>query len=212
MNDDTAATGSVLRRELARLWRAFWRGAKRSFLVTFGVVTVWGLWVTLSDGTQEQSVVASVIVSVGAGTWMGLWAGVIFGLASMSWAMVGAWTLVPLATIPLAVYLGISAMSGVLFEQLHSIRDAAVQAGREHEWLVLSLGPAARAGPVILVVALPLLLIDLGAVALEPSVLWALFVLAVQAAVAVAIGFVPAVLLNAVVLLVVYVRRLRQLY
>jgi hypothetical protein len=196
--------------------RAELRFMARAFFPAFGLTTLlFGLAYALiiAFGEPEPGAPSKAILvpmAFGYGAFVGLWPALVVGGTRLCWALVGAWTLLPLLLVPAAVALALWASSGLLQALATDIWDAAVQAGAEREWLAASVGKAAHAGPVILVILLPLLLVDLGAIALDPQVLWAMVVLLCAFTLVVALAVVPTGLLSLLVLLRAYVVRLRQ--
>ncbi len=87
------------------------------------------------------------------------------------------------------------------------VGDPIVPASGDREWPVESLGPAARIGPLVLVLAIPLLLARLGAVMLAPTVLLHFFLLIVALTFALLLGLVPSVLVSLVAIATGSVRR-----
>jgi len=187
----------------------------RAFFPPFGVtVLLLALLyavIVLFGETQPDAPSKLVLVPAAFvfGAIVGVWPGVAIGGLRLSWRLVGAWTLLPLLLLPLALWLALWASGGWLTGLSEDILRALVAAGGEHEWLVLAVGPAARAGPVILVIALPLLVIDLGAILFDPPVLWSMFALVAAFGLVVALAVIPTALLSMLVLLRAYVVRLR---
>ena len=152
------------------------------------------------------------LVGLGYAVFVGGVVGIGGGLAAMSWYAVGGWTVLPFVVVPLTLWGAIAVCDEWLHRQLTSLLDTAVEVAEAHEYKVLALGHAARIGPVILVIALPLLLLDLGAVVLHPKVLWEVFVLGLDVTVVLALGIIPGLLVSGVVLGVVWIRRFRRRY
>jgi hypothetical protein len=188
----------------------------QAFLPAFALtMVVFGLGYALvvlfgETDPNAPSKVILVPVALVYGMFVGLWPGLVVGGTRLGYALVGPWILVPLLLIPIAVALALWASSGLLAGLATNIWDAALAAGAEREWLAMSVGKAAHAGPVILVILLPLLLVDLGALALDPQVLWAMFVLLFSFALVVALAVVPTALVSMLVLLRAYLVRLRE--
>lgn len=205
--------GQALLAELKFLLRTFIAGAKKAFLITTALVVVFAL-VSMFRGELEvngaMDAVVLVIVALGYGAYIGAIVGLVAGMGWLAWKTVGPWMLVPLLLTPLTVGLAFLGMWGLLEAQTSDVGAALYSAGAEHDWMVLALGPAARIGPPILIIALPLLVADLGLVVLSPSVLWELFVLAFDLCFVLAVGVLPALLCSAVVLPIAYVRRYRK--
>jgi hypothetical protein len=209
MPADSAPTPapSQLRAELRLMARAFLRPFAITVLL-FGLVyaTIIAFGETRPDAPSKAILVP---VAFGYGAFVGLWPGLVVGALRLGWVLTGAWMVVPIVLVPLSVGVALWAASGLLEGLAVDIGRAAAQAGAEHEWLAASVGGAAHAGPVILVILLPLLLVDLGAVALDPQVLWAMVVLLTAFAGVVALAVIPAGLVSALVLARAYVVRLR---
>ena len=202
-----APAPSQLRAELRLMARAF----SRPFAIT---VLLFGLLyaIIIAFGeTQPDAPSKAILVPVAFlyGAFVGLWPGLVVGGLRLGWVLTGAWMVVPIVLVPLSVGTALWAASGLLEGLALDIGRAAMQAGAEHEWLAASVGRAAHAGPVILVIVLPLLLVDLGAIALDPQVLWAMTVLLLVFAGVVALAVFPSGLVSAIVLARAYVVRLR---
>lgn len=159
---------------------------------------------------SQPSKWAMAPVALVYGMVIGFWPGVVVGLARLSFRLVGAWTLVPLTLIPAATALALWLASGLFASLGAEVLDAARIAAAEHDYLVLAIGKAAHAGPVVLVIALPLLLIDLGAIALQPSVLGPLVTLIFAFVFVVAAAVIPTTLVSMLVLLKAYISGLRE--
>ena len=126
------------------------------------------------------------------------------------WFMVGGWIALPFVAVPLCAWLAVWLLSDFLHSQLADVGNAMLEAGADHEWVTGSIGPAARIGPVILVVVLPLLVIDLGAIMLDPRVLWQIAIMALDVALVITLGAIVPLLASSVVLVAVYVGRFRR--
>jgi hypothetical protein len=176
-----------------------------SFAACFAVLVAFG-----DTEPDAPSKLMLVPVAFLYGAFVGVWPGLVVGGVRLSWRLVGAWTLVPMILVPAAIALALWASSALLEHQAANIWTAAREVGGERDWLVEGVGAAAHAGPVILVIVVPLLLIDLGAIALDPRVLWAMFVLIATFGLVVAIAAIPALFISALALLRAYVVRLRR--
>lgn len=197
-----------LRAELRFMARAFFPAFAITVL-SFGLV--YALIVAFGQAEPDAPSKALLVpVAFGYGAFVGLWPGLVVGGLRLGWALVGAWIVVPLVLVPLSAAVALWAASGLLEGLAADIGHAALRAGAEREWLATSVGKAAHAGPVILVIVLPLLLVDLGAIALDPQVLWAMAVLLCAFAGVVALAVIPAGLVSTLVLARAYVVRLRE--
>jgi hypothetical protein len=201
---------SVARAEVRFLWDATRRGFRAGFLVV-GILAF--LFITkevLTADAFEGQRGAFMLLGIGYALYVGVFAGLIAGAVSLLWRAVGWWIVVPFILVPATLWLSIAIFDQFLVAQLHDLLAAAEAAALEHDWNVLAAGKAARAGPVMLVILLPLLLVDLGAIALSPAVLWEIGVLVFDVALVLALGTIPGALVSALVLAIAYVRRFRR--
>jgi len=188
----------------------------RAFVPAFGVTMLvfsLGYALIVAFGETDPDAPSKLLLIPAAfiyGLFVGVWPGLLVGGTRLGFALVGRWTLFPLVVIPAAVGLALWASSGLLASLATDIWDAVLTAGAEREWLAASVGKAAHAGPLILVILLPLLLVDLGALALNPQVLWAMVVFLFTFVVVVGLAVVPTVIVSMIVLLRAYVVRLRE--
>jgi hypothetical protein len=203
----------LARAEASFLWRTFYGPAKRTFWIVGGLMLAWVLVVIVSGDAGEfdgaADVIAWVLVAIGYSAYVGVCFGIAVGIVVVVWRTVGAWSFVPIVLVPACIALSLWAFSGLLQGQAVAFLDALRTAADEHEWAVAALGPAARVGPVILVIAAPLLLADVIALLIDPGVLWAFALLALEVFAALAVGALPALAVSFVLLLVAYVRRFR---
>ncbi len=160
--------------------------------------------------TQAGDWLAVPVVAVVGGLYVGVFVAPAVGLTALVWRLVGAWIIVPLVVIPAGIGLALWGMSGVIEGRGDALWEALKLAASEQEWKVLAVGPAARAGPVILVIALPLLVIDLGILLLTPSVLLQLLALVLTVVLIIAAGAIPPTLLSTVLLSFSFVRRFKH--
>jgi len=175
------------------------------FGVLFGLIIAFG-----EADPHAPSKWILVPVAFGYGAFIGLWPGLLLGGLRLSWALVGRWTLLPLLLIPAAVALALWLATDLLAGRVDGIEQAVRVAMDDHEWMILAATGLAHAGPVAVVIIAPLLLLDLGAIALDPGVLWAIFELLLVFALVVATAVIPTAGLSFVVLLGSYLRRLRE--
>lgn len=182
-------------------------------LHTAGLFLLWVIASMLQGELQTDGVVDLVVMLI-VGTvyalYLGGIAGIFAGLSWVGWKTVGPWLFVPILLTPLTLWLSVRGLSGFLEAQADDLGAALVAAGAAHDWMVASLGAAARIGPPILIIALPLLLADFGIIVLQPAVLWELLVLAADVALVLCLGLIPAAMVSAVVLPLAYVSRYRR--
>lgn len=201
---------TAIRAELSLLAKAFFRTLGATMLLAAIAVMALATKGSIADGKTAGDIAWLIPVALGYGAFVGFWPGIVAGSARVSWLMAGAWILVPLVLVPFAVGSCFWLFSGFLGSLGHDLWDALKAAGAEHEWLVAELGPAARAGPIALVFAAPLLVLDLGALALDPGVLLALLLLFLGTSAVFLLGFLPSAFVSSFALLAAYARRLRR--
>jgi len=195
--------------------RAELRYMARAFFPPFGLTVLLfgvGFALVVAFGEAEPDAPSKAILvpfAFGYGAFVGLWPGLIVGGVRLSWRLVGAWTLLPMVLVPTAIALALWLSSGLLESLAANIWTAAQEASSERDWLAEGFTGAAHAGPIILVILVPLLLVDLGAIALDPGVLWAMFVLLATFSLVVALAVIPSAFVSALVLLRAYIVRLR---
>lgn len=198
--------------ELRRLGLAFRRGCLRGTLCY--AVCLWVLVAgnMLFDGCFARAPVDSLLALIAAALYLlitGLVFGMAIGLLAIGWAMVRRWVILPIVAVPIGVAVTVWLGADILTARAHAVLDALAVAAAERDWFVSGAGKAAHAGPIALVVVLPLLFLDLGSLLLDPGVLAVLALLILSLAGLVAAGAVPAALLSLSVVVAVYLRSLR---
>jgi len=185
-----------------------WAGAACLIFLVFAVSYVGSI--ASGRDTADTSLLihlAVALIAVGYSLFVGAQVGLALALPWTAWKLAGPWILVPLVTVPVSVVLGLWICSPLTGAAGEGVVDAIVRVSGDREWLVESLGPAARIGPLVLVLAIPLLLIDLGAVMLAPTVLLHFFLLILALTFALLLGLVPSGLVSLVAIATGYVRR-----
>lgn len=203
----------ALRTEGRLLWTAFFGAAKRGFLWVGGACLALMLYALVTGDIETSSAGEWLIVAVLAvayAVFLGGCAGLAIGTLRLLWFMVGGWIALPVVTVPLCAWLTVWLFYDFLISQLADVGNAMIEAGADHVWVTGSIGPAARIGPVILVVALPLLVIDLGIIMLDPRVLWQVAIMAFDVALVITLGAIVPLVASSIVLVAVYVRRFRR--
>lgn len=127
-----------------------------------------------------------------------------------SWTLSGPWVLVPLLGIPLALVVSFWLMSGPLTDAATGVAEACIEAGRARHWLIADMGRVGHAGAIALVILLPLLIIDLGAIAFSGDVLGALAWLLAVFSFAFLLGLIPSGFVSFIAVTAGYVRRFRR--
>ncbi len=203
----------ALRSEGRLLWAAFAGAAKRGFLWVGGACLALMLYALVTGDIETSSATEWLIVALLAlayAMFLGGCAGLALGALRMLWFMVGGWVALPVVAVPLCAWLTVWLFYEFLIAQLADVGNAMIEAGADHVWVTGAIGPAARIGPVILVIALPLLVIDLGIIMLDPRVLWQIAIMAFDVALVITLGAIVPLLASSIVLLAVYVRRFRR--
>jgi hypothetical protein len=198
--------------ELRRLGAAFRRGCLRGTLCYALCLWVLVAGNMLFDGCFARSPFDALLALVAAALYLlitGLVFGMAIGLLAVGWAMVRHWVILPIVAVPIGVIVTVWLGADILTARAHAVLDALAVAAAERDWLVSGAGKAAHAGPIALVVVLPLLFLDLGALLIDPNVLAVLALLILSLAGLVAAGAVPAALLSLLFVVAVYLRSLR---
>lgn len=201
---------ALARAEARYLWRALRDGGVVSGGGVFVLALLFVLKVLLVDGVEPGARGLFFLVGVGYAVYVASIAGLVGALGTLLFRTVRAYALVPIVLIPATLWLSVRVFEGFLDAQLGDVFTALGVAARERPWLIAQIGPAARVGPVILIMAFPLLMIDLGALLLDPGVLWQLAILSLDVFFVVAIGTVPAAAVSLVALGVAYARGFRR--
>jgi hypothetical protein len=200
------------RLELRRLLAAFRRGCLRGTLAYAACLWLLVAGNLVFDGAFARAPVAAIGTLVAAALYLlttGLLFGAVVGLLAVGWAMVGAGAVLPVVAVPMGVPLALWLGAGLLAGRAEAVVDALAIAAAERDWLVSGAGKVAHAGPVALVVLLPLLFLDLGALVLDASVLGALALLFLVFAGLVLTGAVPMLAVSLSLVLAGYLKRLR---
>ncbi len=199
------------RLELRRLGTAFARGCR---LGTLGYALC--LWVLVAgtllfDGSFVRSPFETLMALAAAAVYLvvtGLVFGLATGLLAVGHAMVGAWVVLPAIAVPAGVALAVWIGGDFLDVRARAVLDAVAVAAAERDWLIQDAGKVGHAGPIALVIVLPLLFLDLGGILVDPQVLGLQALLVLALAGLVVAGAVPAAALSMGVVLARYVRRL----
>ncbi|MBK6580871.1 MAG: hypothetical protein IPG17_32915 [Sandaracinaceae bacterium] len=200
-----------LRFVLAAFFRPFWKTLGVVAVLVFLFITYAAISGLADDPATDTSVyVVLPFFALFYALVVGAPVAAIVAAFRAAWTLSGPWVLVPIFSIPLALLCSFWLMSGPLASAATGVLDACVAAGRGHHWLVADMGRIAHVGPVALVVLLPLLVIDLGAIAFSSAVLGALAWLLIMFSLAFLLGLVPAGLVSFIAVSVGYVRRFRR--
>ena len=192
---------------IARSWLRPQLLAMGLFAVLYALVL---LFDTPPPEPEQPSKLVLTPLALIYGAVVGFWPGMIVGGARTAWRLVGAWTLVPLTLIPLSILLALLLGAPLLAAEGAALVDAIWTVGAEREWLSASMGRIGHAGPVALVIILPMLLLDLGVIALHPSVLVAMALLLLTFTLLIAAAAIPSALVSLLVLARAYILGLRE--
>lgn len=205
---------AALKTELRHLARSFGRAFGWTLIVGVGLLALFFGHAVLtappSAAGTSLSPVLALPIALGYSLFVAFFPALVVGLIALAWAAAGAAVLVPLVLIPLCIALAGWLSADLLADQTRTALAALVAAAGDHDWMVLGIGPAARIGPLVLIIALPLLVADLGLVVLDPGFLFELAVLAVELALIVALALIPALLVSGVALSIGWWRGFRR--
>lgn len=207
----------IARAELRRLGGAFWRGFWKTDLLFAGLL---GLALVVDVLRNDPGAVsrdplhALLMLVIGALYLLATAAvpGAFVGTFNLGRTAVGGWILLPLILVPLALLAALWLASDFLASRALAVVAAVGHAFANHTWISTSVGAAGHAGPVILVILLPLLLVDIGAALLDPAVFASIAALLLSVLAVLLAGSLPPALVSGVVLIGVYLRRVRALY
>lgn len=193
--------------ELRLMARGFFRPFALTVLLVGGCYALVVAFGESDAAARDKALLVPVAFAYGA--FVGVWPGLMVGGVRLCWWLVGRWMAVPLVLGPAVLALALWSSAGLLAGLAAEIGEAAVRAGAEREWLASSVGKAAHAGPLMVIVLLPLLIVDLGAIALDLQVLWAMIVLLVAFGLVITLALLPVAAVSIPVLLRAYLVRLR---
>jgi hypothetical protein len=197
--------------ELRRLATAFARGCTLGTLAYALCLWVLVAGNLLFDGSFARAPVETVVALMAAAVYL-IVTGAVFGLATgllaVGRAMVGKWAVLPALAVPAGVALALWCGADMLAARAQAVLDAVVVAAAERDWLIHDLGQVEHAGPVALVIVMPLLFLEFGAILVDPGVLGVLGLLVLALAGVVIAGGVPATVVSLGVVLAAYVRGL----
>lgn len=134
----------------------------------------------------------------------------VFAAFRASWTLSGPWVFVPVFLIPLALMISFWLMSGPLDSAANDVAAACLEVGGARHWLIADMGRVGHAGAIALVILLPLLIIDLGAIAFSGDVLGALAWLLAVFSFAFLLGLIPSGVVSFIAVTAGYVRRFRR--
>lgn len=200
-----------LRFVLGSFFRPFWKTLAAVSAVLFAFI----LYAVLSGLAQDPNTNGTVYVvlpffALFYALAVGMPVAAIAAALRASWTLAGPWVFVPIVGIPLALLVSFWVMSGPLTDAAVEVAAACVAEGRAHHWLIADSGNIGHAGAIALVILLPLLVIDLGAVAFSSAVLGALAWLLAVFLFAFLLGLIPSGFASFIAVGVGYVRRFRQ--
>ena len=205
-------SASILKSELLYFLDLFWRAFWKTTVIVSGLMFAHFLidWIVGGESVSFGNAVIIFFVMLAYDLIVGAHFGLIAGGLRVAWAMAGPFIAVPVILIPLSVALSFWLFGEILTDSAARLLASLAESGSEHDWLVAKLGPVARAGPVALVFALPLLAVDLVAVLLDVAVLFSLLFFLLLVSLAFLAGFIPSALISFAVLIAAYVVRFKR--
>jgi hypothetical protein len=206
---------AVFKEELRFVLGAFFRPFGRAFLVVGGLAFAFIVFAAITgmtgeDGANGATWILLPVFAIFYSVSVAAPVAAVFGSLRAAWTLAGPWVLVPVVTIPLALVLSFWLMSGPLANAGVGVAEACVQVGSERHWLLEGMGKVGHAGPVALIILLPVLLIDLGAILFSGPVLGALAWLVFMFVVAALLGLIPSGLVSFFSVTLGYIRRFRR--
>lgn len=213
----TVGIRAIARAELRRLGGALWRGFYKADLLlagAMGLALLVDLLRTDPGAIVRDPLHALFMLLVGAGYLLVSAAvpAAFIGLLNLGRVAVGAWVVLPLVLVPLSLALACWLAADLLADRGLAVVHALGDALRGHTWISAGFHGAGHAGPIILVILLPLLLVDLGLALFDPGLFASIVALLLAVFGVLLAGAVPPLLASSVVLLGVYLRRVRALY
>lgn len=205
---------AVFKEELRFVLASFFRPFGKTLLVVGGVLFAFLIY-ACADGmaTEQTDPLMWVVLPFFAlfyALTVALPVATVAGALRAAWTLSGPWVLVPVFFIPLALVISFWLMSSPLEHAGLGVAEACVQVGSERHWLLEGMGNVGHAGPVALVILLPVLLIDLGAILFSGPVLAELAWLLFMFVIAVLLGLVPSGIASFLAVTVGYARRFRR--
>ncbi len=202
-------SASIAKGELLHFFGLFWRALWKTTAILGGLLLLYLLIGWIFDGGKygHESPVVMVVLMIVYSLMIGVQTGLVVAAVRVTWAMAGPFILVPLILIPLAVVGAFWLFWGPLGSAAESVLSALVASGADHDWLVGKIGPAARIGPPILIIALPLFAMDMVGVLIDGGVIWSLFLFLLLASGVFLFGFLPSALVSMVAVVGAYLRR-----
>lgn len=203
-------SGSIVKAEVLHFLGLFWRTLWKTTAILGGLLFLKIFVGWLFDGRPLESPADAFVFLFLMGVYafvLAVQVGLLAAGFRVCWNMAGAFILVPVVLIPVSVAGSFWLFGGLLGDSAAKVLTALVESGAEHEWLIGKIGPAARIGPPVLILILPLLAVDLVALLFDVGVIWSLFVFLLLVAVAFLIGFVPSALASLTVVIAAYAKR-----
>jgi len=206
---------AVFKEELRFVLAAFFRPFGKTLLVIGGLLFAFILFACSSGIAGEERGDAAMwavlpFFALFYALTVSIPIAAVLGALRASWTLAGAWVLVPVITIPIALLMSFWLMSGPLEHAGLGVAEACMHVGSERHWLLEGVGRVGHAGAIALVILLPVLLIDLGAILLSGPVLGALAWLLFMFALAALLGLVPSGLVSCLAVCLGYIRRFRR--
>lgn len=193
------------------MWRAFSRSF--GYTLVIGAALLFALclvsYFTDDDGSRPGFVVYALFAAAYS-LYLAAFPAIAFAFLVLAWRIARAWILVPIVTVPALVWLSLWLFQDVLAGCAAAVGGGLGLATARHTWLIAGLGKAAHAGPVVLIIALPLLVIDLGMILISPEFLVPLLVLMAVFVAVVLAGLIPATMISIPALAIGYWRGFKR--
>ena len=202
---------TMIKNEFSFLFSSWWLSTWRCAVFGFIFSTFVSFGYLFTSFPSDSFLLISLFILL-LGTYNGLIFGLLGGLTWSSYKIAGPWMFVSLLLISTAILVSFTAMSSILTEQLEVLASAIQQASKQHEWLLLKLDRLTRVGPIILIIAIPLLLLDLSFIVFDLAVFWHVIVLMLYFIGILLTGFIPSTILSTVLALLTYAKRFKPRY
>lgn len=188
-------------------WRMFWK----SWLIVTAILFILGLIAIARDsGASGLANPLLWVVLLGYCLFAALFVGLFVGFLRVAWHIAGWWLILILIFIPLGFKLVFWLMSGTLASELAAIKSALIARSAATDWL--DIGPAARIGPIILVILLPLLAVKAIGVLFHPSVLGMVAIYVITVLVGLILSLLPSFILTFIIFTIRIGGRIKKRY
>lgn len=203
----TQAFSIELKESWLVFWKAFW---KSTAVITVLLFIVSLLYFVRESGTMELKNPIFLIVLFGYCIATSGLVGLILGFFRLAWHIAGWWIIPIILFIPISYKLVFWLLQGTLRNEIETIKTILITRAASTDWLDFDIGPAARIGPVLLVIILPLLAGKALGVLFHPSVLYRVIVYILTVLFGLFITFLPSLGLTLIVFTLNIGRRIKN--